>query len=160
MNFTLSKPAPRGNQSSVLGRWLLWLSRGDTSADEIIPDATEIPMNRSEVDVEAPSWMADAMTVNLHLGTHDRNDNQSDPLTFQIPVHIRYRLPRDDGISIDRTQLAHPSVKCDDGFEYNKWNTVPPFELPIPVPPASDLLFVMPLTILLLVVGLVVLLMA
>ncbi|KAA0187541.1 hypothetical protein FBUS_08529, partial [Fasciolopsis buskii] len=159
-NFTLSKAAPHGNQSFVFGRWLSWLSRGNDVAEEIIPTTAEVPMNRSEVDVEAPTWLADAMTVNVHLQNRDKNDAKSDPLQLQIPVHVRYRSPRDDGISIDHTQLAHPSVKCEDGFEYNKWNTIPPFKLSIPVPPTSDLLYVMPVTVLLLTVGLFVLLIA
>ncbi|VDP96044.1 unnamed protein product [Echinostoma caproni] len=160
LNFTLHKPRSRGNDSSVLGRWLSWFSGSEPPTDDTVPDLMEVPMNRSEVDVEAPAWMSDAMTLCVHPPKTSATHDQSYPVVLEVPMHIRYRLPKDDDTSIDRTALAHPTVKCDDGFEYNTWNSVPPFELPVPVPPTSDLLFVMPVTILLLTVGVIVLLVA
>ncbi|KAF8565339.1 hypothetical protein P879_11389 [Paragonimus westermani] len=159
LNFTLAKPRNQsGLASSRLGEWLSWFTGSDPhhaghgSFEQY--ESTDVPMNRSEVDVEGPEWLAEPMTLNLHP--------QSSSKVIDIPLHVRYHLPYDGELdkALENVKLAHPMLNCEDGDDFNTWDNMQPLDVAVPAPPTSDLLYVMPVTVLLLTVGVIVLLLA
>ncbi|CAL8080312.1 unnamed protein product [Calicophoron daubneyi] len=162
LNFTLSKPK-KSHTRSRLGRWFTWFTGSDAGhMDSASFDQLEIdesPVNASEVDVEAPAWLSEPMSLDVY--PRDKTEKDS-PNTVDVPIHLRYQLPTgaDETKTVRTTEVPYPMLKCADGDDYNSWNNIPPFEVDVPVPYTNDLVYVMPVTILLLTVGVVVLLMA
>ncbi|KAF6770162.1 hypothetical protein AHF37_11724 [Paragonimus kellicotti] len=159
LNFTLAKPRKQSAlASSRLGKWLSWFTGSDPhhvghgSFEQY--ELADVPMNRSEVDVEAPEWLAEPMTLNLRP--------QSSSKAVNVPLHVRYHLPYDGELdkALETVKLAHPMLNCEDGDDFNTWDNMQPLDVTVPAPPTSDLLYVMPVTVLLLTVGVIVLLLA
>ncbi|CAH8546289.1 unnamed protein product [Dicrocoelium dendriticum] len=161
-NITFAKPRKSDTPPSRFGRFLSWFTGSDPhqtgygSFDQFAE--SEESVNQSEIDIEAPDWTADPMTINVVPQSDDLRKANS----LDVPLHLRYRLPNDGDRDtyLEHTAVPHPMLKCTDGDDFNSWDNMPPFEVAVPSPPTSDLLLVMPVTILFLTVGVLVLLFA
>lgn len=79
LNFSVEKRAPP--RLSLLDRLIAWVYKSDKPIKA---------SNDNRVDVEAPEWLADPMTVKLKpiAGANDSATDGS--VVLDVPLHLRY----------------------------------------------------------------------